>query len=121
MRFDLIRHRLDRLEENKRPSHVTLRFADGSSRAISISRKHRLGLFLDAMHLAWLGLPPGPSAPSTVKTKSDLKYESIVRLIGSAKRIESDEKFMVLTHSMCVEALENERRALDCGQSGLNR
>ena len=71
-----------------------------------------LGVFLDAMYLVWLGLPPEPSAPSSVKIKHDIKHESIVRLIGSAERIESDDKFMALIHSMCVEAVENERRAV---------
>ena len=116
MRFNLIRQRLDRLEENKRPSDTTLRFADGSSRAISISRKHVLDVFLDAMYLVWLNLPPEPSAPSSVKTKHDIKHESIVRLIGSAERIESDDKFMALVHSMCVQALG--KRAQGCRIAG---
>ena len=111
MRSDSMKRRLNALEQANRSSDGTLHFADGSTRSVKVSRKNRLRLFLDAMDLAWLHLPPGPGAPSTVKAKPTLKHESAVRLIGSAERVETDDQFLRLTQAVCAEALQKERDA----------
>ena len=72
-----------------------------------------LPIFLDAMRLAWFGLPPGPDDPPGPKVKPDIKHESTVRLIGRAQRVETDDRFLRLTQGMCAEALEIERQALE--------
>jgi hypothetical protein len=108
-----MKRRVNALEERNRTSDGTLIFKDGSSRSLKISRGNLLPIFLNAMSLAWFGLPPGPEDPPGPKVKPDMKHESTVRLIGRAERVETDDRFLRLTRGMCAEALEYERKALE--------
>jgi hypothetical protein len=113
MRSRSVKRRLEHLEKEHRTADGVLHFADGSSRAVKISRRNHLSIFLDAMRFSWFRLPPGPGAPVGPKAKPTIKYEVAVRLIGGAERVETDDRFLRLTHGMCAEALEYERKALE--------
>ena len=106
-----MKKRLEHLEKEHRTTDGVLHFADGSSRAVKISRRNHLSIFLDAMRLSWFHLPPGPGAPAGPKVKPTIKHEVAVRLIGGAERVETDDRFLRLTQEMCAEALEYERKA----------
>jgi hypothetical protein len=109
-----MKNRLRHLEEEHRTSDGVLHFADGSSRAVKISRRNRLGIFLEAMGLISFHLPPGPEGIAEPAVKPTIEHEAAIRLIGRAERVETDDRFFRLTHEMCAQALETEREALEC-------
>jgi hypothetical protein len=90
------------VERRDGAANVVLRFADGSSRAIQISRdgQYQLTLFTHALRkLSWYDQAlPEPTTPSDV----------LINLLGKAAVVEGP-RFIETIASLCAEVVENRK------------
>jgi hypothetical protein len=97
-----LQNRLANLEQRKGPRSATLFFEDGSTRAIGL--RNPLSIFCAACSV-WHELlygPAEPTVPNEPRSRPATDREiQMVRLIGRAVRVESEDRFIHTIWDIC--------------------
>jgi hypothetical protein len=113
MRSDSLKRRLAQLEQKSGVSDAVLRFADGSTRSITIRHKnHKLQLFCAAMDRTsyFLGPPEGRERSSSGPPPVS-KFDRLIDLFGTAESVEADDVFLRETvFGVCKGAIEEGKK-----------
>jgi hypothetical protein len=108
--------RLSELEGTRGASTIILRFPDGSTRGVEVSRSHRLRLLLDTFDKARAYPPPPPPEgqivdplPPEPMTESD----SLIDLLAGAESVEGhDSRLFQTIHGLCQQIGERRKEKL---------
>lgn len=90
--------RLAELEGRRGESSVILRFPDGSTRGVKVSRSHELQLLLDSFKKARAHPPPAPEGESSPPPPPEPKTESdsLLDAMCQAESIEAPRLFQTV-------------------------
>jgi hypothetical protein len=112
MRYDPFKRRLGKLETGAKPADAVLRFADASTRAVSV--RYPLELFLAACRRLASALEaqhePAASALSVVRPLSP--YDELIDLLGRAEDIQTETTFLHWIFGVCHQCIEEEPKTL---------
>ena len=114
MTFDSQRRRVESLENGSTYTDAVLTFPDGSTRAVTF--RNKLGVFCDAASRcshAGPGICEGneqiPHRTESQKgPRPTSEYDAAIDLLGRAISIESKDRFLLLVHETCQQAVELE-------------
>jgi hypothetical protein len=111
-RYDPFKRRLGKLEHGAASADAVLRFADASTRAVSV--RHQLKLFCAAC--ARLSFSLEASKPeleaSALRVERPVSaYDSLIEMFGRAVDIQRNDKFLFWIVGVCQECIEEEQKA----------